>query len=206
MEPLQMTIPALTPDQLAVVDQYRTCEFATLSRSGLPIAWPISSLLQDDGTFLVTTSIALPQKAFNVRRDGRVALLFSDPTGSGVEHPSEVLVQGTAVCPAEVETTPARSGPLWRRIYERQPASKAYSANAVGRWFAPRAALEAAARDDLQLVFPTIKHLEQLAGFPSADAVLAYARDRDVHPVVPHVVTEGEIARIVLPGEPGYDD
>src|SRR4051794_36755138 len=32
-------------------------------------------------------------------------------------------------------------------------------------WFAPRAALDAADRDEIALVFPTIKHLEQLAGF-----------------------------------------
>jgi 8-oxo-dGTP pyrophosphatase MutT (NUDIX family) len=69
-------------------------------------------------------------------------------------------------------------------------------------WFAPRAALDAAARDEIALVFPTIKHLEQLAGFPSADAVLAHAAGREVHPVVPRVIQQGEIARIVLPGDP----
>ena len=68
-------------------------------------------------------------------------------------------------------------------------------------WFTPRAALDAARRDEITLVFPTIKHLEQLARFDSADAAIAYARGRDVHPVVPHVVSDGEVARIVLPGE-----
>jgi 8-oxo-dGTP pyrophosphatase MutT (NUDIX family) len=70
-------------------------------------------------------------------------------------------------------------------------------------WFTPRAALDAARRDEIALVFPTIKHLEQLSGFASADEVFAYARGREVHPVVPRVVTEGEVARIVLPGEHG---
>src|SRR4051812_1830099 len=69
-------------------------------------------------------------------------------------------------------------------------------------WFAPQAALDAAGRDEIALVFPTIKHLEQLAAFASADEVLAYARGRDVDPVVPRVVQEGEVARIVLPGDP----
>jgi 8-oxo-dGTP pyrophosphatase MutT (NUDIX family) len=69
-------------------------------------------------------------------------------------------------------------------------------------WFTPRAALDAARRDEIVLVFPTIKHLEQLAAFASADDVLAYARGREVHPVVPRVVTEGEVARIVLPDDP----
>jgi 8-oxo-dGTP pyrophosphatase MutT (NUDIX family) len=68
-------------------------------------------------------------------------------------------------------------------------------------WFAPRDALDAARRDEIALVFPTIKHLEQLAGFATADELLAHARGRDVQPVVPRVVREGEIARIVLPGE-----
>jgi 8-oxo-dGTP pyrophosphatase MutT (NUDIX family) len=68
-------------------------------------------------------------------------------------------------------------------------------------WFAPQAALDAAGRGDIALVFPTIKHLEQLAAFASADELLAHARGRDVQPIVPRVITEGEIARIVLPGE-----
>jgi len=72
-------------------------------------------------------------------------------------------------------------------------------------WFTPRAALDAADREEIALVFPTIKHLEQLAGFASADEVLAYARGRHVRPVVPHVVMDGEIARVVLPGDPGAD-
>jgi 8-oxo-dGTP pyrophosphatase MutT (NUDIX family) len=68
-------------------------------------------------------------------------------------------------------------------------------------WFAPQAALDAAMRDEIALVFPTIKHLEQLARFASADEVLDYTRGRDVHAVVPRVVTEGEVARIVLPDD-----
>ena len=72
-------------------------------------------------------------------------------------------------------------------------------------WFAPQAALDAAVRDEIALVFPTIKHLEQLARFTSADEVLDYARGRDVHAVVPRVVTEGEVARIVLPDDPADD-
>jgi hypothetical protein len=54
------------------------------------------------------------------------------------------------------------------------------------------------------LVFPTIKHLEQLGEFASVEALMAYARGREVQPVRPHVLLEGEVARIVLPGEPGY--
>jgi 8-oxo-dGTP pyrophosphatase MutT (NUDIX family) len=73
-------------------------------------------------------------------------------------------------------------------------------------WFAPRAALESYAEGALELVFPTIKHLEQLAGFSNADELLAYARGREVRAVTPKVIMGGETPRVVLPGEPGYDD
>jgi 8-oxo-dGTP pyrophosphatase MutT (NUDIX family) len=74
------------------------------------------------------------------------------------------------------------------------------------RWYEPEAALGASAAGDLFLVFPTIKHLEQLSQFRSADELLAYARDREIQPVEPRVVLSGEQARVVLPGEPGYQE
>jgi 8-oxo-dGTP pyrophosphatase MutT (NUDIX family) len=74
------------------------------------------------------------------------------------------------------------------------------------RWYEPSAALEASTAGELLLVFPTIKHLEQLQSFKSADELLASARGREIHPVEPKVVLAGEQARVVLPGEPGYDD
>jgi 8-oxo-dGTP pyrophosphatase MutT (NUDIX family) len=73
-------------------------------------------------------------------------------------------------------------------------------------WFTPAAALEAHERGDIALVFPTIKHLEQLGGFATADELLDHARGREVVPVQPRVVVSGEVARVLLPGEPGYDD
>jgi 8-oxo-dGTP pyrophosphatase MutT (NUDIX family) len=74
------------------------------------------------------------------------------------------------------------------------------------RWYRPEAALDAYRDGELLLVFPTVKHLERLAAFRSADAVFEHARGTDVEPVRPRVVLTGEIARIVLPGEPGYAD
>jgi 8-oxo-dGTP pyrophosphatase MutT (NUDIX family) len=71
-------------------------------------------------------------------------------------------------------------------------------------WFTPRAALDAYRAGEIALVFPTIKHLEQLGEFSSVAELMAYARGREVQPVQPRVLLEGEVARIVLPGEPGY--
>jgi 8-oxo-dGTP pyrophosphatase MutT (NUDIX family) len=73
-------------------------------------------------------------------------------------------------------------------------------------WFTPRGALDAHVAGDLALVFPTIKHLEQFDAFATAGELIAHAAGRDVEPVEPRVVMEGEIARVLLPGEPGYDD
>ncbi len=72
------------------------------------------------------------------------------------------------------------------------------------RWYEPRQALEDARAGKILLVFPTIKHLEQLAPFCSADELLEYARGRKIRVVQPRVLGSGETARIVLPGEPGY--
>src|SRR5438067_1821672 len=72
------------------------------------------------------------------------------------------------------------------------------------RWMRPADALEAYRNGRLSLVFPTIKHLEQLAEFPSVEHALDSARGRDVQPVMPRILMEDDSAQIVLPGEPGY--
>jgi 8-oxo-dGTP pyrophosphatase MutT (NUDIX family) len=73
------------------------------------------------------------------------------------------------------------------------------------RWYEPANALEAARAGDINLVFPTIKHLEQLARFHSATDLVEYARRQEIKPVLPRVLMSGETARIVLPDEPGYE-
>jgi 8-oxo-dGTP pyrophosphatase MutT (NUDIX family) len=72
------------------------------------------------------------------------------------------------------------------------------------RWFTPAGALAAHGAGEIALVFPTIKHLEQLSTFPSANALLTAAGEHDVEPVQPRVAVEGETARVLLPGDPGY--
>jgi 8-oxo-dGTP pyrophosphatase MutT (NUDIX family) len=71
-------------------------------------------------------------------------------------------------------------------------------------WFSPHGALDAYRAGEIELVSPTIKHLEQLSEFVSVDALMEHARGREVLPVEPRVVLDGEVARILLPGEPGY--
>ncbi|SEF16762.1 pyridoxamine 5'-phosphate oxidase family protein [Streptomyces sp. Ag109_O5-10] len=111
---------------LDVLDAYRTCEFATLGRDGTPLAWPTAVRRRPDGTLLLSTSLAFAQKALNIRRDGRVALLFSDPTGSGLEQPPQIFVGGRAECPDEIMTGPQGAEDYWRMLFERQPHSRSY--------------------------------------------------------------------------------
>jgi 8-oxo-dGTP pyrophosphatase MutT (NUDIX family) len=68
-------------------------------------------------------------------------------------------------------------------------------------WFNPQDALDLHHSGKLPLVFPTIKHLESLVGFANAAEALEAARRREVKPVEPRVVGEGDEQRIVLPDE-----
>ena len=73
-------------------------------------------------------------------------------------------------------------------------------------WIRPADALAQHERGELQLVFPTIKHLEQLAEFPSVAATVEAARGRPVEPIQPRIVVKDGGANVLLPGEPGFDD
>jgi 8-oxo-dGTP pyrophosphatase MutT (NUDIX family) len=68
-------------------------------------------------------------------------------------------------------------------------------------WYTPQGALDLHAKDEMQLVFPTIKHLESLLPFANAEEALDAARRRDVKAVEPEVIGEGEDRRIVVPEE-----
>jgi 8-oxo-dGTP pyrophosphatase MutT (NUDIX family) len=73
------------------------------------------------------------------------------------------------------------------------------------RWLTPQAALAAARAGELRLAFPTIKQLEQLSAFASAEELIEHARGLRVSAVEPRVRVSGGTAEILLPGEPGYE-
>jgi hypothetical protein len=123
------------PEVEAVFHNFRTCELSTLARDGTPQTWPTIPFHEHgDGRFMVTTSVGLPQKAYNVRRDGRVSLLFSDRTASGLADPPTVLVQGDAVCPDTVTASLDGFEDKLAQVFRWQPASALYSSNAVMRF------------------------------------------------------------------------
>jgi 8-oxo-dGTP pyrophosphatase MutT (NUDIX family) len=71
-------------------------------------------------------------------------------------------------------------------------------------WVAPAEALERHRAGGFDLAFPTIRHLEVLAEYETADDAVAAARDWAVEPVLPRVVADGDGHRVLLPGEEGY--
>jgi 8-oxo-dGTP pyrophosphatase MutT (NUDIX family) len=73
-------------------------------------------------------------------------------------------------------------------------------------WFAPGDALERHADGQMLLVFPTIKQLEALLAFDTAEEAVVAARARKVEPILPKVGTVDGEPRVLLPGDPGYEN
>jgi 8-oxo-dGTP pyrophosphatase MutT (NUDIX family) len=128
-----------------------------------------------------------------------------EEAGLTIGGPEELIPFSRWITPAEVKIR----FDTWFFV-ARAPADDEPTVDAAevvdARWLRPSEALDQFQRDELLLVFPTIKHLEELAAFGSVDDALAHARARRVMPVQPRVLRDGGVARVVLPGEPGYGD
>src|SRR6476469_2707982 len=72
-------------------------------------------------------------------------------------------------------------------------------------WWTPAKALHLFVKDEADLHFPTIKQVEKIALFETAqDALDAYA-DVPVETILPRVAASDEGFEILLPGDPGYE-
>lgn len=73
----------------------------------------------------------------------------------------------------------------------RCPAGQEAEADAFetydGRWMRPADAIEAAERKEMQVIFPTLKHLERVGSFATVDDLLAFADTKKTIPVTPDV-------------------
>jgi 8-oxo-dGTP pyrophosphatase MutT (NUDIX family) len=73
-------------------------------------------------------------------------------------------------------------------------------------WVRPGDALERHSRGELDLIFPTIRNLEAIGRFATSTELLdAAAAIESVPTILPRVVADGDGMRIVLPGDPLYD-
>jgi 8-oxo-dGTP pyrophosphatase MutT (NUDIX family) len=74
-------------------------------------------------------------------------------------------------------------------------------------WVRPAEALERARRREFDLIFPTMKNLEAITRFAtSAELLGAAAAVERVPTVLPRVVSDERGVRILLPGDPGYEE
>ncbi|HMJ94678.1 MAG TPA: pyridoxamine 5'-phosphate oxidase family protein, partial [Thermoleophilaceae bacterium] len=106
-----------------VFDRFLTTEFTTVDSRGRPICWPLTPYYElGDASIDVTTALGYPKKAHDARANPKVSLLFSDPTGSGIDDAPQVLVQGTADVDAhDLEANRKR---YTRESVEKLPGSK----------------------------------------------------------------------------------
>jgi hypothetical protein len=113
----------LPPEARDAFDRFLTCELTTVASNKQPITWPVTPYYDQGGaTIDVTTGLGYPKKADDARAHPSVALLFSDPTGSGIESGVRVLVQGTAtIDDADLKANADR---YVRESGEKLPATK----------------------------------------------------------------------------------
>ena len=74
-------------------------------------------------------------------------------------------------------------------------------------WMNPAAALERGRAGEIELVFPTIKHLEALLPFTNAEEAMAAARALEVVPVMPNIAPDPDSPqgwKMMMPGDEGY--
>jgi 8-oxo-dGTP pyrophosphatase MutT (NUDIX family) len=74
-------------------------------------------------------------------------------------------------------------------------------------WVQPGEALERHRRGELEMIFPTIRNLQAIARFErSADLLAAAAAIEHVPTILPRIENTDVGVRILLPGDPGYDE
>lgn len=120
-----------------VLNNFFTAEVSTVGKDGTPITWPVCVHYREDrGDFLLSTSIGYPGKVFNLRRNNRISLSYSEPTGSGLSNPPHVVVQGRAKVDEHITTDVKAYEDFWvENVMGPQPASKMFSSNPLMRWY-----------------------------------------------------------------------
>ncbi len=114
---------SLPGDIQQVFARFITTEYTTIDAADHPITWPVTPYYREGaGAIDVTTGLGYPKKALDARANPRVSLLFSDPTGSGLEDAAMVLVQGIAK--VDDDDLDANRKRYQRESLEKLPATK----------------------------------------------------------------------------------
>src|SRR6476469_7470587 len=71
-----------------IATQFITTEYASVTRDGRHLTWPVTTYPSADGrTIRVSTGLTYPLKAERARANPQVALSFSNPSLSMIGHP-----------------------------------------------------------------------------------------------------------------------
>src|SRR3954465_6884693 len=126
---------SLPPEVQSVFDRFITTEYTTLAKRGQPITWPVTPYYAPgEDAIDVTTGIGYPKKAEDARANPHVALLFSEPEGSGLDDPPMVLVQGCAK--VDDSDLDANADRYTRESLDKLPATKSMMPpKAIRRFF-----------------------------------------------------------------------
>jgi Pyridoxamine 5'-phosphate oxidase len=90
---------SLPPEVQQVFDSFITTAYTTVDRRGQPVCWPATpSYERGDPCIDVRTTPGDRDDAADARENPKVALLFAESAGSGMDDPPQVLVQGMADC------------------------------------------------------------------------------------------------------------
>lgn len=73
-------------------------------------------------------------------------------------------------------------------------------------WISPLEAIEAAGCNEIEVMFPTLRHLEMIRDFKTVDEALGWAGARVVPEVLPRVVSDTGGIRVLIPGDEGYEE
>lgn len=120
----------LSEEIRSLLRAYYTCELTTVNRKGQPISWPCLPYFHEEtGEIVFSASIAFPVKALNIRRHPQVSLLFSDASGSNLNTPDGLLIQGDASVEELTNYQDPKIIGLFHLNQQRQPDSSRFTTN-----------------------------------------------------------------------------
>jgi len=93
---------------------------------------------------------------------------------------------------------------LARRPQDAPPARVDSTENVRLDWASARETLDAAARGERTLIFPTRRNLERLAQFASYDEAVAHARATPVRRITPWIEPRDGVDHLCIPDDLGY--
>jgi len=142
--------------------------------------------------------------------DGEGEAAFAVAAARELAEEAAITVDAATLVPFARWVTPSAEGKRFdaRFFVAAAPADQVARHDSVetvdSLWATPADVLARYEAGTLKLPPPTIRNLEDLAAHATVDAALAWARGRQVAPILPKLVPLGDTLAIVLPWDPEY--